>query len=105
MKNSLRQIKEVAEEFSSNLEKFQERIAEIKLNNPDNMEESPALNEFYKIFNESFLKEMIQTLHAITNKKIKEELCDHDFVWDRVESGIEQYMIDINYCKYCNKIN
>ncbi len=105
MKNSLREIKKVAEDFLSDLEKFQEKIAEIKINNPDNFEESPALSEFYKIFNESFLNEMIQTINTIANKKIKEELCDHEFVCDRVEAGVEQDMIDINYCKHCNKTN
>jgi hypothetical protein len=105
MKNSLRQIKQVAEEFLSDLEKFQEKIAEIKINNPDNFEESPALSEFYKIFNHRFLDEMIQTVNTIANKKIKEELCDHEFVCDRVEAGVEQDMIDINYCIHCNKTN
>ncbi len=105
MKNSLRQIKKVAEEFLSDLEKFEEKIAEIKINNPDNFEESPALSEFYKIFNPTFLDEMIQILNTIANKRIKEELCDHEFAWDRVEAGVEQDMIDINYCKHCNKMN
>jgi hypothetical protein len=78
MKNSLQQIKKVAEEFLLDLEKFQEKIAELKRNSPDNLEESPALDEFYKIFNETFLNEMTRTLHIITTKKIKEELCKNN---------------------------
>jgi hypothetical protein len=105
MKNSLQQIKKIAEEFLWDLEKFQEKIAEIKRNNPNNLEESPALDEFYKIFNETFLNEMVRTLHIITTKKIKEELCEHDFVWDRIEAGVEEDMIDISYCKHCEKMN
>jgi hypothetical protein len=98
---SLRKIKEVSETFLMDLYKFQEKIAEIKKNTTDDSS-SDVYTEFYRIFNDAFLDEMISTVHDIAYKKIKEELCDHEFVWETVETGVECDMTSIQYCKHCN---
>jgi hypothetical protein len=98
---SLRKIKEVSETFLLDLYKFKDKIAEIKKNTIDDSS-SPVYDEFYRIFNDAFLDEMISVVHDIAYKKIKEELCHHEFVWDKVETGVECDMMSIQYCKHCN---
>ena len=98
---SLRKIKEVSETFLMDLYKFKDKIAEIKKNTIDDSS-SAVYDEFYRIFNDAFLDEMISVVHDIAYKKIKEELCVHEFVWDKVETGVESDMMSIQYCKHCN---
>ena len=98
---SLRKIKEVSETFLMDLYKFKDKIAEINKNTTDDTS-SPVYDEFYRIFNDAFLDEMISVVHDIAYKKIKEELCVHEFEWERVETGVECDMMSIQYCKHCN---
>jgi hypothetical protein len=98
---SLRKIKEVSETFLMDLYKFKDKIAEIKKNTADDSS-SVVYDEFYRIFNDAFLDEMISVVHDIAYKKIKEELCVHEFEWERVETGVECDMMSIQYCKHCN---
>ena len=97
-KESLRKLQEIAENFFCEVCEFKEKIHDLKQDGQD----SPIHQEFYKIFNDEFLDEMIAALTNIVYKKTKEELCDHEFVYDRVETGVEQDMTDIQYCKHCN---
>lgn len=98
---SLRKIKEVSETFLMDLYKFKDKIAEIKKNTADDSS-SAVYDEFYRTFNDAFLDEMISVVHDIAYKKIKEELCVHEFEWERVETGVECDMMSIQYCKHCN---
>lgn len=97
-KESLRKLQEIAENFFCEVCEFKDRIQTLKQDGQD----SPIHQEFYKIFNDAFLDEMIAALTNIVYKKTKEELCDHEFVEDCVETGVEQYMTYIQYCKHCN---
>jgi hypothetical protein len=99
---SLRKIKEVAETFLSDVSKFKDNIAEIKQNAAADASSNVVYNEFYQVFNEEFLDEIVNILEKIAYKKIKEEMCDHEFVWDRVETGVDCDMMSIQYCKFCN---
>lgn len=97
-KESLRKLQEIAENFFCEVCEFKDRINTLKQDGQD----SYIHQEFYKIFNDAFLDEMIAALTSIVYKKTREELCDHEFVCDRVETGVEQDMMDIQYCKHCN---
>jgi len=98
---SLRKIKEVSETFLMDLYKFKDKITEIKKNTTDDSS-SDVYTEFYQIFNDAFLDEIISVVHDIAYKKIKEELCVHEFEWETVETGVECDMTSIQYCKHCN---
>jgi hypothetical protein len=97
-KESLRKLQEIAENFFCSVCEFKNEIKNLQQDGQD----SHIHQELYKTFNDAFLDEMIGSLISIVYKKTREELCDHEFVSDRVETGVEQDMTDIQYCKHCN---
>lgn len=60
-------------------------------------------NQVYKDFNVIFDINAINGIIDIVEPVISSiEYCEHDYIDDRVETGVESYMTTISYCKNCN---
>ena len=63
----------------------------------------------YKIFNETFNITTIENLISLMEPLLTEienendNTCEkHEFVEDRIETGLDNDMMTINYCKFCS---
>ncbi len=70
----------------------------LKLDNNFSLE-----NQIYKDFNVIFDINAMNGIIDIIEPLISTiEYCEHEYVDDRVETGVESYMMTISYCKNCN---
>ena len=81
------------EKMQQALDKLIEAIIAIK-----QAKETTDRKDFQELFNDELLENLILKVEMLNS------VCNHDFIWDRFESGLEESMQGFCYCRICGEI-
>ena len=109
-KDILYKMKTTASIFLNTLKQVKKLKAEIdkdvilEMDNNYFIEKRASYQQFNEIFDESSIDDVINIIEPLITDIVneREQLCQkHEYVEDRVETGLERDMMTIYYCKFC----
>ena len=109
-KDILYKMKTTANIFLNTLKQVKKLKAEIdkdvilEMDNNYFIEKRASYQQFNEIFDESSINDVINIIEPLITDIVneREQLCQkHEYVEDRVETGLDNYMMTIYYCKFC----
>ena len=109
-KDILYKMKTTANIFLNTLKQVKKLKAEIdkdvilEMDNNYFIEKRASYQQFNEIFDASSIDDIINILEPLITDIVneREQLCQkHEYVEDRVETGLDNYMMTIYYCKFC----
>lgn len=95
--NTLKHVKKLKEEIDKDIE--------LEMDNNYFIEKKASYEQFNQIFDVSSIDDVINILEPLITDIMneREEICQkHEYVEDRVETGLDNYMTTIYYCKFCS---
>jgi len=94
--NTLKQVKKLKAEIDKDIE--------LEMDNNYFIEKKASYEQFNEIFDVLSIDNVINILEPLITDIVneREQLCQkHEYVEDRVETGLDNYMMTIYYCKFC----
>ena len=94
--NILKQVKKLKAEIDKDIH--------LEMDNNYFVETKTSYKDFNEIFDITSIDEMINIVEPLINNILEERdnVCEkHEYIEDRVETGVECDMMTIYYCKFC----
>ena len=94
--NTLKQVKKLKAEINKDII--------LEMDNNYFIENQTSYDQFNEIFDTSSIDDVINILEPLINNIVneREQICqNHQYIEDRVETGLESDMMTIYCCKFC----
>jgi len=95
--NTLKQVR--------NLKAGIDKDIHLEMDNNYFVEKQTSYKDFNEVFDINSIDEVINILEPLINNILeeREKVCEkHEYIEDRVETGVECDMMTIYYCKFCH---
>ena len=94
--NTLKQVRKLKEAIDKDIH--------LEMDNNYFVEKRTSYKDFAEVFDLTSIDEVINILEPLINNILEERdnVCEnHEYIEDRVETGVERDMMTIYYCKFC----
>lgn len=95
--NTLKQVRKLKADIDKDIH--------LEMDNNYFVEKQTSYKDFNEVFDIKSIDEVINIVEPLINTILeeRENVCEkHEYIEDRVETGVECYMMTIHYCKFCH---